>query len=295
MKHILLPTDFSENASNAFLYAFKLYKDEACRFIFLHSYKVDGYQKDSKLSAIPDEATLEKAHKVAEEKLQTLMEELNTANPEKGHSYSIVAVNDPLIPAIQQQIKEQDIELVVIGTQGVTGAYEVVYGSNTINIMEEIQGCPVLTVPADINYKPIEEIVLVNGFKLELTHSDLQYLKNLAQTQNAVIRILHIAEEGGLSDLQKKNKERLDQQLNDIPHTFHSLEYLSIPLGIYSFTESRGSELITFINKKHSFIENVLFNPLYKNLGHYSKVPLLVLHYPQNTKEPLQQELENIK
>lgn len=68
--------------------------------------------------------------------------------------------------------------------------------------------------------------------------------------------------------------------MKNVIHSFHSLEFLSVPLGIYSFTESRGSGMIAFINKKHSILENLMLNPLYQNLAHYSKVPVLVLHQP---------------
>ena len=280
MKTILIPTDFSGNAKNAARYVLKMYRKEACHFIFLHSYKVQGYQQGSKLSPIPDPTSLKNAQLEAEEKLENFKRSVIGKATIKDNRYSAIAFNVPLIQTIQTQIGKKAIDLVVIGTQGITEAYEVVYGSNTINIMEEIQNCPVLAVPNHVRFKSLKEIVLVNGFKLKAKPQDLRFLKGLAASQGASIRVLHIAEEGGLSDTQKKNREELRKQLNDVRNSFHSLEYLSIPLGIYSFTESRGSQLIAFINKKHSFIENLLFNPLYKNLGHYSKVPILVLHQP---------------
>lgn len=54
MKQILLPTDFSENSLNAILYAIDMYRGEKCRFILLNAFKVNGYDSESKLSAIPD-------------------------------------------------------------------------------------------------------------------------------------------------------------------------------------------------------------------------------------------------
>ncbi|WP_281542184.1 universal stress protein [Maribacter aestuarii] len=38
MKNILIPTDFSENAWNAIVYALKLFKDEECKFYLLNTY-----------------------------------------------------------------------------------------------------------------------------------------------------------------------------------------------------------------------------------------------------------------
>jgi hypothetical protein len=35
--------------------------------------------------------------------------------------------------------------------------------------------------------------------------------------------------------------------------------------------------MIAFVNKKHNFFEKLLYNPLYKDLGSYSIIPVLVL------------------
>ena len=43
MKRILLPTDFSENAFNAIVYAVQLFKDEKCTFFLLNTYTPAAY------------------------------------------------------------------------------------------------------------------------------------------------------------------------------------------------------------------------------------------------------------
>ena len=144
--------------------------------------------------------------------------------------------------------------------------------------MEEIENCPVLCFPSNISFNRPGEIVLANSFKAEITPGDLDFLISLARKFGSAIRILHIAETGGLNKSQHHNRKRLGEKLGMVKHSFHSLEYLSVSLGIYSFIESRGSGMVAFINKKHSVLQNLLMNPVYKNLAHYSKVPVLVLH-----------------
>lgn len=283
MKHILLPTDFSENAKNAIGYALNFYQKQTCHFIFLHAYKVNDYEEGSLLTAIPRESLLKGVQQEKEIKLQELIREVKEKHQNKLHTYDLVTANKPLVTAVSEQIRKKELNLVVIGTQGHTGAIEVVYGSNTVHLMEEVQNCPVLAVPAQISFRGLSEIVLANSFKAELGPKDLHYLIELSKQFKAPIRILHIIEEGGMNKLQMNNKLILKERLKKekAEFTFHSLEYLSIPLGIYSFAESRGSEMIAFINKKHGFFENLLFDPLYKNLAHYSKVPVLILHQPE--------------
>ena len=46
MKKILLPTDFSDNAWNAIVYALKLYKNQKCKFVLLNTYTPMIYNID---------------------------------------------------------------------------------------------------------------------------------------------------------------------------------------------------------------------------------------------------------
>ncbi len=281
MKKILLPTDFSQNAFNAITYAIEMYREEKVTFTLLHAFKVFDYHEESKLSVEPGDKSMEKARKDIERRLEDLVEELYKKSG-KDHILKISAHNLLLVDAIKKELRIHKQDLIVIGTQGHTGNKEVIYGSNTINIMEDIEKCPVLAVPASASFKPPSEIVLANSFKVELTPKDLDFLISVAHKYHSAIRILHIAEEGGLSRSQKYNRLQLQEKLEGVKHSFHFLEYLSVPMGIYSFLESRGSDMIAFINKKHTLVQNLLLQPLYKNLAHFSKVPVLVLHQSIN-------------
>ncbi|MFO7719767.1 MAG: universal stress protein [Gillisia sp.] len=278
MKNILLPTDFSENAWNATLYAINLYEEESCRFFLMNSYDVNGYFEGSVMDPVPAKEELVKHKAISEERLHRLCEILKERFLNSRHKFICVALNKTLIDSINNELNQHEFELILIGTQGTTGSYEVIFGSNTIQILNEIKNCPILAVPSNVSFEVINEIVLATSYKIEHSKEDLKYLIQLAKQNNAAIRILHIEEPGGLSIAQKHNKYHLESCLKEIPHSAHSLAHVSIPIGIYCFTESRGSDMIVFINKKHNFLEKLLFNPLYKDLGNYSRIPLLVLH-----------------
>lgn len=277
MKNILLPTDFSENAWNAILYTLHLYKNESCKFILLNSYQINGYHKNSKLIPIPGNEALEKAKKNSEQGLQRLIDVIKKGYPNRKHHFLAVSHNYPLLESIEHEIEQNDIEVIIIGTKGSTGDYEVIYGSNTIKIMDEVESCPILAVPSNVPFFEINEIVLASSLKITHYEKDFQYLKKLALQTHARICVLHIEEEAGLSISQKQNKHLLESYLEGIQLSFHSLAHVSVPIGIYCFIESRGSDMITFLNKKHSYFEKLLFNPLYKDLGNYSVIPVLVL------------------
>ena len=282
MKNVLLATDFSKNSKNAIEYALRIYREELdhVRFTLLHSYKVNDFLEDSRFTPVPSEIALKKAKRSTQEKLKRLEERFKKYPGFSNLNINSIAVNKSLISAVKEQIKENGSQLMVLGTRGHTNSNGITYGSHTLNLIEEIEKCPVLAVPNEVKLQDVEEIVLANSFKTELMAGDLAFLISFSKILKASIRVLHISEEGELSSSQQKNRELLTQKLKDVPHSFHSLENRNVPLGIYSFTESRGSSVIAFINKKHNFIENTFFDPVYRDLAHYSRVPLLVLHQP---------------
>lgn len=284
MKTVLLPTDFSANAVNACRYALNMYSEEKVNFILMmHAYKVFEYYESSQLTAIPAKTILDEAREKAEAALIDLKQDLKNIAA-KEHSFKTVAHNLFITDAIIKELNQKKVELIIIGSQGHTEAQETVFGSNSLNVIEEIENCPVFSIPANVHFQPPNEIVLANSFKAELKPKDLTFLISLTNKFKAPVRILHIAEEGGLTYSQKENRQLLKEKLEGVNHSFHYLENLSVPLGLYAFTESRESGMIAFVNKKHSFFEKLLLDPLYRNLAHFLKVPVLVLHQPTKTK-----------
>lgn len=276
MKNILLPTDFSVNAYNAALYSLELFREVQCNFILLNSYEVDGYYKGSVFIARPNLHTMETIERSTENKLNDLKNDLERISHHTNHRFETVMRNIPLEYAVNRELTSREIEVVIIGTQGETAARDVAFGNNTINLMENVTNCPVLAIPSHVKFTGIKEVVLPTGFKLEYGPGDLDYLISLVKSHHAPLRILHI-EEAGLDTEQEDNRSSLEALLEPVPHSFHYLSYVSVPIGIYCFTESRGSDMIAFLNKKHSFFENLLFEPLYKKIGNFAQIPVLVM------------------
>jgi len=110
----------------------------------------------------------------------------------------------------------------------------------------------------------------------------LNYLIELAKNCGAAIRILHVSEETELNKTQLNNKKLLEEYYKGLDYTFHALEHVDVTTAIYCFIESRESDMVAFINKKHAFFGSILTKPLVKQIGHISKVPVLVMHDIKN-------------
>ncbi len=277
-KRILLPTDFSKNALNAIRYALELYRSMDCEFYFMNVYQVNGYALDNRMMVPePGEPAFEAARERSEEGLENLMEQLRVHPDNPRHSYHQISTYNALLEAINNTVAKKDIEIVVMGTKGTTGSRTIIYGTNTINVMEKVKACPVLAIPENVRFSSPKEIVFPTDYKSVFKHKELVYLMEIGKAHKAFIRVLYIDDGDGLSKKQKENKELLKTILGNSDHSFHTLTDVKVQEGINTFIESRDSDMIAFINRKHHFFGSIFSKPLVKELGYHSKIPILVL------------------
>ena len=165
-----------------------------------------------------------------------------------------------------------------MGTKGATDSLNVAFGSNTILAMEKIRNCPVMAIPMDTVFTSITEIVFPTSFKTHFKKRELEYLLDIAKITNAAIRVLHVEQENVLTEIQQNYKLLLEDYFDGFECSFHYLEAHRLSEAVALFVQSRGSGMIAFINKKHTFFASIFTKPLVKELGMSSKVPVLALH-----------------
>lgn len=278
MKKILLPTDFSENAYNAINYAIELYKGEPCEFFILHSYYLPGYSENNLLSLVPTDEKLKEVKERAEKKMETLKVLVRFNDFNNNHKLHFLNVFGSFNTVLKNSVEMEDIKLIIMGTRGETDDRNAILGSNAVNAMEKIRNCPVLTIPGDFIFKDLNEIVFPTSFKIHYKENELATLIEISQLTNSPIRILHVKKDRKLSKEQEENKVLLNQILEATSFTHHELFNLNLQEGVRCFAQSRASEMIAFINKKHSFFGSVFSNPMVKDLGNNANVPILALH-----------------
>ena len=278
MKKILLPTDFSKNAYNAIKYAIELYKGEPCEFFIVHSYYLPGYDKNDLLSLEPTDERLNEVKGIAEKNMEALKVQVRFNDDNSDDKLHFLNEFGSFNDVLKKIVDKEDIKLIIIGTRGETDDKNAVLGSNAVNAMEKVRNCPVLAIPGDIIFKAPNEIVFPTNFKTHYKEIELATLIEISRLTNAPIRILHVQKDKNLSKEQLENKALLHQILDATSFTNHELYNLNLQEGVRCFAQSRESEMIAFINKKHNFFESVFSNPMVIDLGNNANVPVLALH-----------------
>ena len=277
-KRILIPTDFSKAALNATHFATELYRESSCEFFLLNAFQVSGYSIDSPIDPEPGDLAYRSSKEESDKGLAELLERLKFHPENPKHHFHTIATYNSLLHAVKSTISAKDIDLVVMGTKGITGAESLIFGTNAINIMEGVTSCPVLTIPEEYGFKPPREIVFPTDFKAHYKRRELNYLLELATIHKASIRVLHVKRSKDLNREQLSNKQLLEDILESSDHSFHTLEDRKIHRGIGAFVTSRESNMIAFINRKHNILDNLLSRPLVKEMGYHYKIPILALN-----------------
>lgn len=271
--NILLPTDFSDNAWNTIVYALKLYKDQPCHFFFLHATKIrlkNSAISSSKLSDVIKEAAAKEM-----QSLKVLVEASTTC---KHHKFMSIISSSDIKDAIEVAVIKHNIDIVVLGTKGATGAKKLFFGSNTVAIIKRMRLCPILVVPDDYDFVVPKQIAFPTDFIRQYNHVQLQPIIALAALYNSKIRIVHINKEKELSHLQEANLELLKGCLKPTEFSFHWMpDYIKLTEEINVFIEELKIDMLVMLNYKHSFIQDIVNEPVVENIGFNPKIPFLVV------------------
>jgi len=282
-KKILLPTDFSNNSLNAINYALDLYKNDSCQFYILNAFSMPSYDVDS-MQMLHFEMNVFNAKKkeIDSDLIDLVKKFIHDKGLTGNHIFETIAsYEDPLI-AIKKAIEDYDIDLVIMGTKGETGMKRIVYGSLAVQVMEKSRNCPVLVVPENAKFSSLNEIVFPSSYKTHFKKRELAYLSELSKKSSASIRIIHIENERQLDENQLRHKNMLNEYFEDVIHTFHNIEHEEKEIAISNFVAEKSIDMIAFINKKHTILDNLFSQPLVKNITYHTKVPVLVMHDLRN-------------
>ncbi len=278
MKNILLPTDFSDNAWNAIFTAVKLYADVESRFYLLHAYEPNalnmlGRKDQKRLGTIYDSLS-----QYSEQELGRVLGYLikNHGNPK--HRFETVSKSNTLQDAIREIISEQDIDLIVMGTQGATGAKQVFMGSNTVKVLKQVENCALLVVPSEYNFQTLKTVVFPTDFMKKYGKYQLRPLTELALLWKAEVKIMHVAVEFRFNDQQKLNQKLLKERFEGLALVFHNLDFEGdIAPTLQNFIKDAQIDLLSLVRYHHSFWEKFIAEPVVKKMAFHTEVPLLIL------------------
>ena len=275
MKNILLPTDFSGNSKNAIQYALKFFEGENCTFHILNSQKPTGYITADVLYGAPGTSIYEGILNDNKKALENMVQ-FGESNSEKENFTFIPKLDfDNIVDAINQAVALNNIELIVMGSNGATGAAEVLFGSNTLKVIRNVD-CPVLIVPEDYTFENIEAVLLSLNYQNEVSKESVSLITEIVKKNGASLKILEIEEEDIQLAAQTNQPERSFTGLN---LEQYSIKNIPASVAINAFEQLIPVQLHAMIVERKSFLDRFIFGSETSKISYGSPIPLLVLHH----------------
>lgn len=275
MKTILVPTDFSKCAYNAAKYAIELAKETKAKIILLHIYQVPVPPPERQISPV----SISDLHEENTKRLERMAEfELSL---HKNHDLEIKceAIAGLVVNEIIAASKKYNAGMIVMGTEGVSGAIKkYILGSNTARVISKSL-CPVLAIPESAKYFGFNRIVFAADFHEIKTNSSLDTLVEIALLFDSEILIFSVrkTESDILSVSQVFEGLNLEKVFERVPHSFHTVVSEDIADAIDKFTSTHNSDLLVTIPQKHSYLELVFNKSITRNLVFHTQIPVLSL------------------
>ena len=281
MKNILFPTDFSENAWNALKYAQQLFNSASCNFYLLHVSDYIDYPTRAVSFKNENEVETQELIIPSKKKLNELLHKVETLNKNPKHKFFGIHESGFFLEAIKKHSKEKKVDLIVMGTKGASGMRQRIIGSNTGDVITKVQ-CNTLIIPLGVQFTVPKEVAFPTDYNIFYAHKILEAITEMLHYGKANIRVLKVSKIGRkLSELQEKNKEYLEDYLNETfpeKNSFHTITNRNVNAAIQCFVESRDVDMIIMVAKNLNFIQQVLFDSLVEKISFHSTVPFFVIH-----------------
>jgi nucleotide-binding universal stress UspA family protein len=277
MKRILFPTDFSEAANTAFMYALRFADSFGAELLILHVYDLPIVETP----AMPD-STQEIFDIVEMNQFNSFKDQLPelhevAQNNNLGHVQmrNILLYGD-LIYNIKKICKEEVVDLIVMGTKGASGLKETFMGSTTASVIAN-STVPVLGIPAEAEYHPIKNIAFTTQYNDKDNHALVQALE-IANKYNAATHCVYIENKDNGADVAHTKIEEWKQLYANQNIDFYTLHDDNVEHAMLDFMEKQQIDLVIMRTHKRSFFEGLFHKSLTKKMAYHTKVPLLVFH-----------------
>ncbi len=276
MLSILLPTDFSDNAMNAIRYALEFFKHQQTEFTFLHCYQNEFYDHDDLVSREVYDEVLATVKLQAEIHMENLMMEVKSISPNPRFTYTAHTSNTTLVEAANTVANSRNIDLIVMGTKGKSDNRNVVFGSNTFQVLKYVL-CPVLAIPSNYTDTRPKHILFATDYLIPYKRRELKLLSDLVSSYRSIIDVIYVTKNEHLSIKQEDNQLFIKETLYKNEVNFHVLNDKKVADCIERYIEEHSIDWLVMVNTQHSFLEDMLFPSTLDKVSLNLKIPLLAM------------------
>jgi nucleotide-binding universal stress UspA family protein len=268
MMKILITTDFSENSLNAAKFAISMFGVKDVHYSLVNTY-TEPRAVTTVVVSLNDFLRKESIEGVTKQKelLLSLFDGLKI----ESHTYYGAPAN-----TIKNLSQEMEVDYVVMGTKGASSVENFLIGSNTLEVIKEVN-VPIVMIPLNCEYNGMSKLAIASDLH-KLNHSHLiDPLVRIAKQHDSEICVLNVHTNETNYNEAIEGFE-LHNQLEDVNHSFHSEINPNVVEGIENFVYTKKVDLLAIVARRHTFFERIFTRSVTKELSKLAHFPMLILH-----------------
>jgi nucleotide-binding universal stress UspA family protein len=257
---VIVPTDFSATANNAAFYAAKMLTGNYdTNMVLFHVYS-DPDEKDE---------VIEYLHQLKDEILSVGIVKIDVRWQESGD----------FIDSLGSLVRHLDARLVVMGISGKNKLEQVIFGSNTLKMVER-NICPVLIVPPSARFTEVKNVALTYDYKDEQTSLPLEPIKNILRLCRPTLHIVNVNSEHyvSLTEEYLEKRGRLLELFKEFNPEFYFIGTFDVEDTILTFVKDKNIDMLITIPRHRSLLNSVFKGSTTKRLAFESSIPILAAH-----------------
>ncbi len=270
IKRILVLTDFSESSNHAI--------EKACRIASL--FGADLYLihvlEGSPYKLVKADGSKEKV--VMQKYVMDKLEKLAKTITEKYHiTVNTLLGENKVIEVIDDSVKDNKIDLIVMGTKGAGGIKEVLIGSNSQKVVNGAV-CPVITIknaPVDFDFSNI--VLPLESWNNSL--EKLDYVSSFAVNYKSKVHLLGIIESKKKADMRKVltllNNAETYLRARNIPYERKIMASDNLAKDTLEYATEIKANLIMVLSERESRMGSVMPNTFSKHIINHSEIPVM--------------------
>ncbi len=273
MKKILFPTDFSEVANNAFLYALHFSKHIKAEIITLHVYELPQMDYvDAPVNLLEMYEVTEHNNFESYKHHISLLQDIAKLHHFEDVKISNVLESGNLVDNIHDIVLHENIDYIVMGTKGGAGFSPMFVGSVTEKVMHTTK--TMIAIPEHCLFEVPKNMLFITKFK-DIDRELIKQVIALGQLFNSRIDCLYV----------RNNDEIIDDATIDgwkevLEHekvTYHTIVGKDVEHSILDFIEAHHTDMLAMPIHDRGFFQSLFHVSLSKKLTHV-KIPILALH-----------------
>lgn len=284
MKKILYPTDFSDTAENAFIFALQIADHLGASVITIHAFDrpdISDFNLPGVLREVYDSIDLEEFENYEDE--IPVLRDIATDNGYYHVPMVHVLEEGAPVSAILRTANKNKADLIVMGATGAGMMEAFFFGTISGKVMEEAH-CPVIVVPTEAEFDGLIDHI---GVATNCTTDDaalIEALKKFRDVMGSHLHIIHVDTSSNGEGAQKL-KTFSEPWLQDKKMSFHCVANKDINDGLEQCFKEKQIDLLAMLSHRRTWFDEIFEKNRAKELSYQQSIPLMVYQLEtMNTK-----------